>query len=235
MGNKTFNAIDVETANADPSSICQVGIVRTRDGEIKEQLSFLVNPEQGFNPVNIRLHGIDESRVRGRQTLPPVARRLRRLLEEAVLVSHTEFDRIALDGAMRRYVLAPIPAIWLDSAMIARRAWPDKYGRRWSLAVIAGGLPSPSAITTRWRTRERRERLYCAPAAILGWTSTGGWCGTDSGLGFCLERVCAGKACPPWRGTKVASQRLSHNAAGRIAEYDYTRRQAKAVRHLSYV
>ena len=140
MGNQTFNAIDVETANADPSSICQIGIVRIRDGEIKEQLSLLVNPEQGFNPVNVRLHGIDEARVRDSETLPQVALRLRRLLEGAVLVSHTEFDRVALDGAMRRYGLAPIRATWLDSAMIARRAWPEKFGRRWSLAVVAGSL-----------------------------------------------------------------------------------------------
>ncbi len=140
MGLQTFNAIDVETANADPSSICQIGIIRIRDAEIKEQLSILVSPEQGFNPVNVRLHGIDEARVRGSETLPQVAPRLRRLLEGAALVSHTEFDRVALDGAMRRYGLAPIHVTWLDSAMIARRAWPEKYGRRWSLAVIAGSL-----------------------------------------------------------------------------------------------
>ena len=53
MNNLTFNAIDVETANADPSSICQIGIVCVRAGEIKEQLSVLVNPEQRFNPSNV--------------------------------------------------------------------------------------------------------------------------------------------------------------------------------------
>ena len=35
---------------ADPSSICQIGIVCVRAGEIKEQLSVLVNPEQRFSP-----------------------------------------------------------------------------------------------------------------------------------------------------------------------------------------
>ena len=32
----TFNAIDVETANADRASICQIGIVHVRDGEIED-------------------------------------------------------------------------------------------------------------------------------------------------------------------------------------------------------
>ncbi len=141
MRNLTFNAIDVETANADPSSICQIGIVRIRDGEIKEQLSVLVNPEQGFNAANIRLHGIDEAKVRASETLPQAAARLCSLLEGTVLVSHTSFDQAALDGAMRRYQLAPILASWLDSALIARSAWPERYRhRRASLAIVAGDL-----------------------------------------------------------------------------------------------
>ena len=33
----TFNAIDVETANADRASICQIGIVQVRDGKIRDR------------------------------------------------------------------------------------------------------------------------------------------------------------------------------------------------------
>ena len=73
--------------------------------------------------------------------LPQLENRLRGLLEETILVSHTSFDRRAFDGAMRKYRLQPIQATWLDSATIARRAWPTKYGRRgWGLAAIAGDL-----------------------------------------------------------------------------------------------
>ena len=64
MSNLTFNAIDVETANADPSSICQVGIVHVQEGVIKEEVSVLVNPEVQFNGFNIRLHGIDQGTVK---------------------------------------------------------------------------------------------------------------------------------------------------------------------------
>ena len=138
--NLTFNAIDVETANTDPSSICQIGIVHVRDGVIKEQLSLLVNPEAQFNDFNIRLHGIDHKAVKDSKALPDLEARLRRLLEGTVLVSHTGFDRRAMDSAMKRYGLRPIRATWLDSAMVARRAWPRKFRRRWNLALIAGDL-----------------------------------------------------------------------------------------------
>ena len=109
MSNLTFNAIDVETANADPASICQIGIVSVRDGIIKEQLSVLVNPETHFNDFNVRLHGIDHDSVKDSENLPRLETRLRRLLEGTVLVSHTGFDRRAMDGAMERYGLRPLP------------------------------------------------------------------------------------------------------------------------------
>lgn len=141
MADLTFNAIDVETANADPASICQIGIVHVLDGEIKEQLSLLIDPQQGFNPVNVSIHGIDEINIKDREILPEVACRLHRLLDGTVLVSHTSFDQIALDGAMNRYGLEPLRTTWLDSAEIAQRAWPERYRRRSrSLAVVAGDL-----------------------------------------------------------------------------------------------
>ena len=140
VSNLTFNAIDVETANASPSSICQIGIVRFCDGLIKEQVSLLVNPETHFNDFNVRLHGIDQDTVKDSEDLPRLEAKLRRLLEGRVLVSHTGFDRMALDGAMQRYGLEPVRAAWLDSALIARRAWPHRYRRRWNLSLIAGEL-----------------------------------------------------------------------------------------------
>ncbi len=137
----TFNAIDVETANADPGSICQIGVVRIEAGELVESHSILVNPETRFNPSNTRLHGISEATVKGSKTLPQMQAELRRLMEDMVLVSHTSFDRVAIDRALDRYEIDLIQATWLDSAAIARAAWPERYRRTgWSLAGIAGDL-----------------------------------------------------------------------------------------------
>ena len=141
MSNLTFNAIDVETANADPGSICQIGIVCIRGGETVESHSILVNPEVPFNPSNIRIHGIDENTVKESETLPQIQAKLRYLIEGIVLVSHTPFDRVALDRAVNRYGIKAIRATWLDSAAIARSAWPERYRRTgWSLANVAGDL-----------------------------------------------------------------------------------------------
>ncbi len=137
----TFTAVDVETANADPSSICAIGIVQVRGGVICGEWSALVNPGVPFNPENVAIHGISASAVRRSPTIPELHTELSRRLSNTILVSHTAFDRAALDGAMRRYGLSPIRAVWLDSAAIAARAWPRRHGvRGWSLAAIAAYL-----------------------------------------------------------------------------------------------
>ena len=137
----TFNSIDVETANADRASICQIGIVHVRDGEIEDQWQTLINPEDWFDPWHVSIHGIDENDVRNSPTLPEVRNELRRGLRGSVLVSHTSFDRVAFERAMTRYDLEQLQVTWLDSARIARRAWPDSYGSRgWGLKNIAKNL-----------------------------------------------------------------------------------------------
>ena len=122
--------IDVETANADRASICQIGIVHVRGGKVVDRWQTLVNPEDWFDPWNVSIHGIDEGDVRKSPTLPEVRDELRRRLRGSVLVSHTSFDRVAFERAMARYDLEQLQVTWLDSARIVRRAWPDRYGQR---------------------------------------------------------------------------------------------------------
>ena len=85
----TFNSIDVETANADRASICQIGIVHVREGKIEDQWQTLINPEAGFDTWNVSIHGIDESDVINSPTLPKVRAELHARLRSSVLVSHT--------------------------------------------------------------------------------------------------------------------------------------------------
>ena len=124
-----FNSIDVETANPDQSSICQIGIVRVRESVIKDQWSSFVNPQEWFEPFHVSIHGIDESAVAHSPTFPEVCEELRARLDGSVLVCHTPFDRIALNRAMMKHNLEQLQVTWLDSAKIVRRAWPNIYGR----------------------------------------------------------------------------------------------------------
>jgi len=49
-----FVALDVETANADLSSICQIGIATFRDGKLADSYVSLVDPDDYFDPSTAR-------------------------------------------------------------------------------------------------------------------------------------------------------------------------------------
>lgn len=135
-----FVAIDVETANPDMGSICQIGLAKFVDGEIVEEWSTLVDPEDYFDDVNISIHGIEPQMVKGQSKLPQIADRLRSTLEKTVSVCHTHFDRIALGRAYSKYNLNPIATSWLDSARVVRRTWKDLAWKGYGLANVCNKI-----------------------------------------------------------------------------------------------
>ncbi len=121
----TFVAIDVETANAALGSICQIGVARFEGGNLVKEWKSLVDPEDYFDGMNISIHGIDESTVKGAPKFPALVDSLRSFLDGQVVVCHTHFDRVALHQASAKYGLPEPGCTWLDSARVARRAWKD--------------------------------------------------------------------------------------------------------------
>ncbi len=134
----TFIAIDVETANSNWGSICQIGICFVKNGVIYDEWETLLNPEESFSAFNVDIHGIEEHHVKDAPKLPDIYDELRRRLDNSVLVSHFHFDRVATKQACEKYSLAAFPVTWLDSGKIAKIAWPDLG--KWNLASVASHL-----------------------------------------------------------------------------------------------
>lgn len=132
-----FVVIDVETANSDLSSICQVGIASFFDGILRSSWESLVNPEDDFDPINVSIHGIDEEKVRFSPNWGVVYSKVNLLLQGNIVVSHTAFDRVALARACEKNKLINCDCQWLDSAKVVRRAWPMFSQRGYGLANVA--------------------------------------------------------------------------------------------------
>ncbi|MDE0159166.1 MAG: exonuclease domain-containing protein [Candidatus Dadabacteria bacterium] len=138
--NLDFVAVDVETANSNVSSICQVGIAMVRSAEIKEIWTQLVDPHDFFDPYNIAIHGIDQKMVSGYPRFEELCDKIARHLGE-IVVSHTFFDRRAISKAFEECGKSLRYGTWIDSAQVARRAWPDKYALRgYNLENVARDL-----------------------------------------------------------------------------------------------
>ena len=120
-----FVAIDVETANANMASICQIGLAAFQDGALVGEWKSYIDPEDYFDAVNISIHGITEDTVQGQPTLPQIVDEVLLQLDDQVVVSHTHFDRVAVQQAFGRYALRTPGCTWLDSARVARRTWSD--------------------------------------------------------------------------------------------------------------
>lgn len=118
-----FIALDVETANADLASICSIGLVHFRAGEVFKSLTILVDPEDHFDPINIGVHGIRPEDVAGKPTMAKVFPVIGAALKDAAIVHHSPFDRTALWRAAEKYGTGGIPCYWLDNLQVARRVW----------------------------------------------------------------------------------------------------------------
>jgi len=135
-----FVAFDVETANSDLASICQVGFVWFKDGQIADTWQSLVDPEDYFDGMNISIHGIDEQNVAGAPTFPEIAAVVARHLSETVVVAHTAFDRASIRAVCDKYSIATPQSTWLDTAKVVRRTWSDLANRGYGLANVAERL-----------------------------------------------------------------------------------------------
>lgn len=129
-----FTVIDIETANSDMASICQIGMARFANGSLLDEWSTLVDPEDDFDYVNVSIHGIKPSMVCGKPKLPDVADNMRQYLENTVSVCHTHFDRISVTRGFAKYNLQPLEVRWLDSARVARRTWKELAWSGYGLA-----------------------------------------------------------------------------------------------------
>ena len=135
-----FVALDVETANADASSICQIGIAYFEDGTFEKSWKSFVDPEDFFDPVNISIHGIDSNSVSSAPKFSDLHEFLWETLEGKIVTTHTAFDRIRMRASGAKYGIEMPEIRWLDTACVVRRTWLDLSKKGYGLAPVAARL-----------------------------------------------------------------------------------------------
>lgn len=132
-----YIVVDVETANPDYSSICQIGIVGVVDGAVASKQCFLINPETYFDAVNTSIHGIDEEMVAKSPSFDVVFKSLSDTLANHIIVHHGPFDRIAITRAQERYGINEGNLRFLDNQAVVRRVWEDVAKKGYGLSNLA--------------------------------------------------------------------------------------------------
>lgn len=102
---KDFAAIDFETANGNPSSVCSVGIIIVRNGEITQELYRLIRPNPNYyNPGNVKIHGLTRNDTDSANHFDIVWKEISPLIAGLPLVAHfSRFDEGCLRAAHSCY------------------------------------------------------------------------------------------------------------------------------------
>ncbi len=123
---QNFAAIDFETANTNRSSICSVGVVIVRNGEIVDQYYSLVRPTPNYyNFYNIQVHGIQAHDTADAPTFPTVWAEIEKRIAGLPLVAHNKgFDESCLKKVFAVYDMPYPDYIFHCTLQAARRHYP---------------------------------------------------------------------------------------------------------------
>lgn len=122
-----FAAIDFETANGHPSSVCSVGVVVVRGGAVADTFYSLIQPEPNYYAWFCQqVHGLGHEDTDQAEVFPSVWRRIEPLIEGLPLVAHNaSFDERCLRAVMQVYRMDWPDYVFLDTLRASRRRLPD--------------------------------------------------------------------------------------------------------------
>ena len=118
-----FAAIDFETANEYPSSVCSVGIVVVRGGKVVDRFYSLIHPEpEYYQWFCMRVHGLCREDTEYAPVFPEVWSKIELLIEGLPLVAHNaRFDEGCLKAVFRVYRMDYPDYIFLDTLSASRK------------------------------------------------------------------------------------------------------------------
>lgn len=126
---KDFAAIDFETANNERTSVCSVGLVVIRDGEIADRFYSLIHPEPDYYTYwNTRVHGLTQADTNHAPIFPEVWRKVESLIVDLPLVAHNKaFDESCLKAVFRCYQIDYPDYSFYCTLVQSRRVWPQGH------------------------------------------------------------------------------------------------------------
>jgi DNA polymerase-3 subunit epsilon len=126
-----FTSVDVELANNDLHSVCEIGIAKFRSNNLVETWRAVVDPECEFEKIfHSDLHGIRKQHTSNAPSFPEVYGVLKRFLIDETCIYHAAsfFDPNCIRSACARYGLPDITprATWLSTLDLSHQYWPDE-------------------------------------------------------------------------------------------------------------
>lgn len=138
---KKVTYFDVEYSNSKNKSICQIGLVCEDyiSGEpIYPERNIYINPEDGFDDICVRIHGISSDKVKNEPTFPDIWKEIECYFTNAVVIGHNVAgaDLDALVKNLRRYNI-DIPEFYYICTLDLSRKFVPKYAvQNYSMSAL---------------------------------------------------------------------------------------------------
>jgi DNA polymerase-3 subunit alpha (Gram-positive type) len=137
MADDFFVFFDVETTGLAPAyeSVCEIGAVKTCNGQVVDQFQTLINPKKPIPYRVTMIHGIGDEHVRGAPTFKEAAKDFLKFIEGTIIFAYNApFDLGFINWEMTRINKPPIKNRVIDVLAIAR-----KYLKlpKYNLAAVA--------------------------------------------------------------------------------------------------
>lgn len=122
-----FAAIDFETANECPCSVCSVGVVIVRGGEVVDRYYALIHPEpEYYSWFCRRVHGLCAADTEDAPCFPDVWAEIAPKIEGLPLVAHNaRFDEGCLRAVFGVYQMDYLEYEFYDTLLASRRHFRD--------------------------------------------------------------------------------------------------------------
>ncbi len=139
---ENFAAIDFETANGKRTSVCSVGIVVVRNGEVTDEFYSLIRPYPNYyTKWTTAIHGLTFDDTHNAPTFDEVWAKASKLVEGLPLVAHnSRFDEGCLKAVHKLYDIYYPNYEFHCTCVASRRAFPGLVNHKLDTVAAACGF-----------------------------------------------------------------------------------------------
>jgi DNA polymerase-3 subunit epsilon len=204
---QSIAVIDFETANHQPGSACQLGIVIVDSWRIVSEHQWLIRPQRMyFSPRCIAVHGIKPRDVIDCPTWDQIWGEIQPLLEGRTVIAHNAgFDARVLNSTCGLYDIAFSPLDLQCTRLLAKKTWPNL--RSHALASLA------EKLNIAFRHHDALEDARAAATILIETAAVAGMNNLDAledSLGITRGRI--------WSDRIRLPRSIRRNRLDRVAE-----------------
>lgn len=101
---KDFVVIDIENPNTKADSVCSIAFIQVKDGKVINEEYSLINPEDRFDNLNMRVNKITPDMVKNSITFDKFWQKNKEVFENSYIIGHgIKYDISVITKALKKY------------------------------------------------------------------------------------------------------------------------------------